>query len=255
MVGPQFRVWGATPRPGRLLPRPAALVSAAAYCRSRHERRSRDRTARALHGRANSRRPGPRGKRCLVVTGGYHSAAIAALLERPAPPPDVAPPAGEPAGERGIYLVPYTLRRLDAANDYAAGMPHAGFYDQVWRQYSASAEQPYLEAGKTVALRVGRALAKAGEPVSLPGRHRGAGAGTAAGGATRYAGGPPGVVRRPGQHLRQRPTGRPPGRGRAGRAFRPAGRPRGGRHGTSSLPGGTAGGPIFAPAVNISSCP
>ena len=104
------------------------------------------------------------GRRCLVVTGGYHTEAIAAYLRESIAEPDTI----KANGERGVYLLPYTLQRLDAANHYAAGIPDTGYYQEVWREMQRDNPQPYAEAGKTIVLRVGHALADAGEPVSLP---------------------------------------------------------------------------------------
>ncbi len=104
------------------------------------------------------------GKRCLVVTGGFHTEAIARQLNDPAP--GMVTP--EISGERGLYLVPYTLSRLDAANDYAAGVLHTGYYHEVWQQHRRGSAQPDIAAAETIALRVGHALRQRGESVSLP---------------------------------------------------------------------------------------
>ena len=104
------------------------------------------------------------GKRCLVVTGGYHTEAIAQFLDKDA---SIPPPLPWP-DERGVYLIPYTLHRLDSANDYAAGIPHSGYYQEVWQQCAKTGREAHRAAAQTVALRVGRALQDRGETVSLP---------------------------------------------------------------------------------------
>ena len=104
------------------------------------------------------------GKRCLVVSGGFHTEALARCLRQPES--TLAMPAL--SGERGVYLVPYSLNRLDAANDYGAGMPHTGYYQEVWQQARQQSRESHREAGKILALRVGRALAEGGESVTLP---------------------------------------------------------------------------------------
>ena len=104
------------------------------------------------------------GRRCLVVTGGYHSEAIARYLREP---PSESISIND-SGERGTYLLPYTLQRLDAANHYAAGIPDTAYYQEVWREQQRGNTQAHLDAAKTIALRVGRALADSGEMVSLP---------------------------------------------------------------------------------------
>ena len=110
------------------------------------------------------------GKRCLVLTGGYHTEAIAQQLQQPAAATHVvtASSLGNINGERGLYLVPYTLHRLDSANDYSAGIPHCGYYQEVWQQYKRVGLEAHHMAAQRVALRVGHALQARGETVSLP---------------------------------------------------------------------------------------
>ncbi|QEG41469.1 DUF5682 family protein [Roseimaritima ulvae] len=86
----------------------------------------------------------------LVVTGGFHSSALAARLEaRPCPgiddppPPDAASPetdaSAPPASivERGVALTTYSYERLDNLTGYNAGMPSPGFYEHAWQQRQA----------------------------------------------------------------------------------------------------------------------
>lgn len=92
----------------------------------------------------------------LVVTGGFHSSALAARLEgyrcpgadddepvdQEAQQPD--PPAID---ERGISLTTYSYERLDSLTGYNAGMPNPGFYEHAWRQRRAEgvfSHQPLL---------------------------------------------------------------------------------------------------------------
>ncbi|MFB4314256.1 DUF5682 family protein [Actinomadura sp. 21ATH] len=69
----------------------------------------------------------------VVVTGGYHRAAIRRLVEtgpeeerRPEVP---APPEGAIGGS---YLVPYSFQRLDAFTGYQSGMPSPEYYQRLW---------------------------------------------------------------------------------------------------------------------------
>ena len=76
---------------------------------------------------ALARGPGP----LLVVTGGFHSPALArALAGEQVPLPQSADPLEIAA--RGIALTPYSYRRLDALVGYEAGMPGPAFYQRVW---------------------------------------------------------------------------------------------------------------------------
>lgn len=82
----------------------------------------------------------------LVVTGGFHSSALAARLEGFAGCPGVgvdeaAAGAVHGAGaaeERGIALTGYSYERLDSLTGYDAGLPNPGFYEHVWRQANES---------------------------------------------------------------------------------------------------------------------
>ncbi len=75
----------------------------------------------------------------VVVCGGYHAPELRRLLDVvPDTPPD--PAAFEPDGDaarspvrrEGIYLVPFSFRRLDAFRGYASGMPSPAYYQAVW---------------------------------------------------------------------------------------------------------------------------
>ena len=77
----------------------------------------------------------------LVVTGGFHSSALAARLEDFSCPgiglgPEaVEAPGGEARIEQaGIALTTYSYQRLDNLAGYEAGMPSPGFYEHAWRQ-------------------------------------------------------------------------------------------------------------------------
>jgi hypothetical protein len=85
----------------------------------------------------------------LVVTGGYHSSALAARLEsRPCPGldddelqttdrPEVEAAADTAEPVAGIALTSYSYERLDNLTGYNAGMPSPGFYEHAWRQRQA----------------------------------------------------------------------------------------------------------------------
>uniref|UniRef100_UPI001D6C3616 DUF5682 family protein n=1 Tax=Burkholderia sp. Ac-20379 TaxID=2703900 RepID=UPI001D6C3616 len=133
----------------------------------------------------------------LVVCGGYHAPALAALWrEMPADLPElprpgaadswaeslaepssdssaespVEPQAGTANGaaapaedadipRHGSYLVPYTFKRLDAFSGYASGMPSPAYYQWRWEQGADGAARQALE-------RVMRRLRERGLPAS-----------------------------------------------------------------------------------------
>lgn len=77
--------------------------------------------------------------RILVVTGGFHSSALAARLEGfPCPgitlSQDESAATVPPRDAVGIALTTYSYERLDNLTGYNAGMPSPGFYEHVWRQ-------------------------------------------------------------------------------------------------------------------------
>lgn len=87
----------------------------------------------------------------LVVTGGYHSSALAAALEGWEPPGRVdsatipaseaeSPVAAPAILEQGIALTSYSYQRLDSLTGYGAGMPSPGFYEHAWAQRTAGAK-------------------------------------------------------------------------------------------------------------------
>jgi hypothetical protein len=83
--------------------------------------------------------------RMLVVTGGFHSSALAARLEGLACPGIDTPesPADDqehPIEESGIALTTYSYERLDNLTGYNAGMPSPGFYEHTWRQRASGSD-------------------------------------------------------------------------------------------------------------------
>ncbi len=88
----------------------------------------------------------------LVVTGGFHSSALAARIEgyqfAEAHDERLDVQARTPEiEERGIALTTYSYERLDSLTGYNAGMPNPGFYDYAWRQRLAGegfSHQPLL---------------------------------------------------------------------------------------------------------------
>ncbi|MEU4765055.1 DUF5682 family protein [Actinosynnema sp. NPDC023794] len=80
----------------------------------------------------------------VVVTGGFHTAALRAKLAGDAEWPEV------PERERGAsYLVPYSHARLDAFTGYQSGMPSPGYYQQVWENGAGRAADWLVESVAT----------------------------------------------------------------------------------------------------------
>lgn len=73
----------------------------------------------------------------VVVTGGFHTVALPALVNAARAP--ALPKSGPAPPESVACLVRYSFEQLDALNGYAAGMPAPSYYDALWR---ASQETP-----------------------------------------------------------------------------------------------------------------
>ncbi|MEM6315626.1 MAG: DUF5682 family protein, partial [Planctomycetota bacterium] len=67
-----------------------------------------------------------RGKRIVVVTGGFHTVALPTTSPAMPEPVTVAP------DDAVVVLMRYGFEQLDALNGYAAGMPSPGFYQHLW---------------------------------------------------------------------------------------------------------------------------
>ncbi|GLZ05157.1 hypothetical protein Acsp03_26230 [Actinomadura sp. NBRC 104412] len=74
------------------------------------------------------------GRPVVVVTGGFHRAAIRRLVQggddKETGWPDVPMPPEGALG--GSYLVPYSFKRLDAFTGYQSGMPSPEYYQRLW---------------------------------------------------------------------------------------------------------------------------
>jgi hypothetical protein len=67
----------------------------------------------------------------LVVTGGFHTAALPALVAAGVPRPK---PIALTEDEAGTWLMRYSFDQLDALSGYASGMPSPAYYDRLWTQ-------------------------------------------------------------------------------------------------------------------------
>lgn len=74
--------------------------------------------------------------RVLVVTGGFHTPSLSALLRDDAFASSVQKRGKQKTKktEQDVYLMPYSMEAADALNGYASGMPYPAFYEQVWEK-------------------------------------------------------------------------------------------------------------------------
>jgi len=102
-----------------------------------------------------------RGRRAVVVTGGFHTPALLGAASAP-----TAAPTELPAES---YLVAYGEEALDALSGYAAGLRHPGWYAGLWRAALAADGPPDWEAhALATAQGLARAQAAQGRPIALP---------------------------------------------------------------------------------------
>ncbi len=81
----------------------------------------------------------------LVVTGGFHSVVLPALVADVPPQPKRHTPK-----TRHACITRYTFAQLDALSGYAAGMPQPGYYQAIWQSLEKNDTSPL----DTVALRL-----------------------------------------------------------------------------------------------------
>ncbi|MDE7211261.1 MAG: hypothetical protein K2O03_07430, partial [Lachnospiraceae bacterium] len=92
----------------------------------------------------------PLHQKILVVTGGFHTPALAEHLskgqwektKRMAEKLAAGKAADKkhskvPEKDQSVYLMPYSMEAADALNGYASGMPYTGFYQKVWEGLAA----------------------------------------------------------------------------------------------------------------------
>jgi hypothetical protein len=79
-------------------------------------------------------------KSVVVVTGGFHTVALPALVNASWAP--AVPKFGPPTEAIGC-LVRYGFEQLHALNGYSAGMPSPAYYDALWRAVKAGAAEPF----------------------------------------------------------------------------------------------------------------
>lgn len=100
--------------------------------------------------------------RILVVTGGFHTPALAQRL-KDSVLADL-PEKLVSAKDQGVYLMPYSMEAADALNGYASGMPFPGFYQEIWEHVQeadrdhSDKEHPVQEELTRMALPYSRAV-------------------------------------------------------------------------------------------------
>lgn len=78
--------------------------------------------------------------RILVVTGGFHTPALAQRLKESGGGAEDLPQKLVSGKDQGVYLMPYSMEAADALNGYASGMPFPGFYQEIWEHVQEQGE-------------------------------------------------------------------------------------------------------------------
>lgn len=110
--------------------------------------------------------------RILVVTGGFHTPALAQRLEESDAETKAAgssaltdlPEKLVNAKDQGVYLMPYSMEAADALNGYASGMPFPGFYQEIWEHVQEAEQEemlPYAKAVLDMVVATGKAVRRA----------------------------------------------------------------------------------------------
>ena len=99
----------------------------------------------------------------LVVTGGFHTVVLPALV---AAPPAVPPAPRFAAAAVQTVVMRYSFEQLDALNGYAAGMPAPAYYQQLWQQMTQAGQGALRQTACEILLQV-RALTRS-HPALVP---------------------------------------------------------------------------------------
>ncbi|WP_315674057.1 DUF5682 family protein [Clostridium sp. 19966] len=95
-------------------------------------------------------------KRILVVTGGFHSAALMGLIKEE----KELKLHKIPEEDEGIYAMAYSFEESDQLNGYASGMPYPNFYQKVWDNLNCKVDKPYEKTVLDFIVRCGGAIRK-----------------------------------------------------------------------------------------------
>jgi hypothetical protein len=98
----------------------------------------------------------------LVVTGGFHTVALPALVESPPRRKKAAPAEETPA-----HLIRYSFDQLDALNGYAAGMPSPFYYHEIWAAAAEGGAGAHEQVAARLLVEIGALTRSKGLQIAL----------------------------------------------------------------------------------------
>jgi hypothetical protein len=93
-------------------------------------------------------------ERILVVTGGFHTVALPALVASKSAPANSTPDRKK--NETLNCLIRYSFEQLDALNGYAAGMPSPYYYEQLWHSARSNPSAAFADIAAKVLVDLGQ---------------------------------------------------------------------------------------------------
>jgi len=98
--------------------------------------------------------------RILAITGGFHTAALMALVEG-GKPDKVKPLPGN------AYLIPYSYKECDQLMGYESGMPHPSYYHDLYSRFDDTDESVFRNTTLVYIAKLAANLRKGKENISL----------------------------------------------------------------------------------------
>jgi len=100
-------------------------------------------------------------KRILAITGGFHTAALMALIEDEKPE-KIKPMSGQ------AYLIPYSYKECDQLTGYASGMPHPSYYQDIYSRLVNKEANFFHDTTLVNITKLAAILRKKNENISIP---------------------------------------------------------------------------------------
>ncbi|HWB61607.1 MAG TPA: DUF5682 family protein, partial [Chthoniobacteraceae bacterium] len=100
--------------------------------------------------------------RILVVTGGFHTVVLPALVEAGQSRPKSGAMETTPS-----HLIRYSFEQLDALNGYGAGMPSPFYYHEIWSEAARGGNRAFEDVASRMIVEIGAMTRSKGLQVAL----------------------------------------------------------------------------------------